>query len=187
MTNLLRKARWSPYLVGAGIGVLSWATFYFMNKALGTSTSFVGAAGSALCTVADDHVCNNAYYLKEYGAKDGGFKPIFDWQFALDLALVGGAFLAAWLGGTRRIERVPALWAARFGPSVALRYVGAFIGGFILLIGARMAGGCTSGHGISGSLQLAVSSWTFFISMFITGVITALALFGRVGKERSHV
>ncbi len=178
MLGYLRKAQWSPYIVGIGLGVLSWATFYFMEKALGTSTSFVGAAGSAICAVAPEHVAGNAYYLKEYGAKSGGFKPVFDWQMALDLALIAGAFLAARLGGTFRTERVPTLWASRFGPSVAKRYVAAFVGGFILLFGARMAGGCTSGHGISGGLQLAVSSWTFFISMFISGVAMAAVLFG---------
>jgi uncharacterized membrane protein YedE/YeeE len=40
-----------------------------------------------------------------------------------------------------------------------------------------MAGGCTSGHGISGSLQLALSSWTFLVTMFVAGTITALLLF----------
>lgn len=178
MISFLRKPQWSPYVVGIGIGVLSWATFYFMEKALGTSTSFVGAAGSAVCTIAPEHVASNAYYVKEYGAKGGGVKPIFDWQMALDFALVAGAFLAAWLGGTFRKERVPTVWAERFGPSVAKRYTAAFIGGFILIFGARMAGGCTSGHGISGGLQLAVSSWTFFISMFISGIAAALVLFG---------
>lgn len=183
MANVFRLPRWSPYVVGTGIGVLSWATFYFMNKALGTSTSFVGAAEAALCTVASDHVQSNAYFLKEYGAKDGGFKPIFDWQMALDFMLIVGAFLAAWLGGTFKTERVPSLWAERFGPSVAKRYAAAFIGGFILLFGARMAGGCTSGHGISGGLQLAVSSWTFFVAMFATGIITAMAMYGIGGRK----
>ncbi|MCC6678893.1 MAG: YeeE/YedE family protein [Phycisphaerales bacterium] len=192
MRNILRSPRWSPYAVGAGIGILSWATFYFMGKALGTSTSFVGAAGSALCAIDPDHVAQNSYYLKEYGAKAGGFKPIFDWQMALDIALIAGAFLAARLGGTLKAERIPTLWAERFGASVAKRYAAAFIGGFILLFGARMAGGCTSGHGISGSLQLAVSSWTFFISMFISGVATAALLFGfgprtRPSMEVPHV
>jgi len=178
MLGFVRKARWSPYIVGVGIGVLSWATFYFMEKALGTSTSFVGAAGAGVCAVAPDHVAGSAYYVKEYGAKAGGFKPIFDWQMSLDFTLVLGAFLAAWLGGTLRAERVPTVWAERFGPSVAKRYAAAFVGGFILLFGARMAGGCTSGHGISGGLQLAVSSWVFFVSMFVSGIVTALALYG---------
>lgn len=183
MLAILRSPRWSPYAVGVGIGVLSWATFYFMGKALGTSTSFVGASGSALCAVAPDHVAGNTYYLKEYGAKTGGFKPIFDWQMALDFALIAGAFLAAKLGRTFAVERVPSLWAERFGPSVAKRYAAAFLGGFILLFGARMAGGCTSGHGISGGLQLAVSSWVFFITMFISGVAAAAVLYGFAARR----
>jgi hypothetical protein len=178
MFGPLRKPRWSPYAVGIGIGLLSWCTFYFMSKALGTSTSFVGAAGAGLCAVAPEHCAQNAYLVKEYGAKGGGFKPIFDWQMALDLALVAGAFLAAWFGRTLKVERVPTLWAERFGPSVAKRYAAAFVGGSILIFGARMAGGCTSGHGISGGLQLAVSSWVFFLSMFASGVVAAAVLFG---------
>lgn len=186
MLSFLRKPQWSPYVVGTGIGLLSWATFYFMEKALGTSTSFVGASGAALCTIAPEHVASNAYYIKEYGAKTGGFKPIFDWQMSLDIALILGAFLAAWLGRTLRAESVPSLWSQRFGPSIAKRYAAAFLGGIILIFGARMAGGCTSGHGISGGLQLAVSSWTFFITMFISGIVTAGALFGFASKENTH-
>ena len=40
---MLAKPRWSPYVVGALIGVLSWITFATMDKALGTSTTMVRA------------------------------------------------------------------------------------------------------------------------------------------------
>jgi uncharacterized membrane protein YedE/YeeE len=53
----------------------------------------------------------------------------------------------------------------------------AVLGGVLVMFGARLAGGCTSGHGISGSLQLAVGSWTFFIVMFVAGAATALVMF----------
>ena len=36
---------WSPHLVGALIGVLSMATFYFSNTTFGVSTSFARVAG----------------------------------------------------------------------------------------------------------------------------------------------
>lgn len=187
MANPIRLPRWSPYVVGAGIGILSWATFYFMNKALGTSTSFVGASGALLCTVACDHVEQNAYMVKSFGAKGGGFKPVFDWQMALVLMMAIGAFISAWFGRTFKVERVPTLWQSRFGPGIAKRYAAAFVGGIILIFGARMADGCTSGHGISGGLQLAVSSWAFFAAMFATGIITAFALYGRGTKEVNRV
>ena len=55
--------------------------------------------------------------------------------------------------------------------------------GFTVGLGTRYGSGCTSGHGISGSLQLAVSSWSFFIVMFVAGSITAFAIFGRAARN----
>jgi len=40
-----KKKSWSPYTVGTLLGVLSWITFAFMNKALGVSTTFVRIVG----------------------------------------------------------------------------------------------------------------------------------------------
>lgn len=50
------------------------------------------------------------------------------------------------------------------------------IGGFALIFGARMAGGCTSGHGISGMAGMGLSSFTTVASMFGTGVLASWAL-----------
>jgi hypothetical protein len=107
-----------------------------------------------------------------------------DWQMMLVVGIVLGTFLSAWLSKGLRIERVPQLWKARFGDSVMLRYAMAFLGGVILIFGARLAGGCTSGHGISGALQLALSGWTFFMAVFAAGIATAFTLYGKV---RSNV
>ena len=63
-------------------------------------------------------------------------------------------------------------WKKHKGNSAYKRIIWAFIGGFILIIGARMAGGCTSGHIISGGMQLAVSSLTFAIFVFAGLLIT---------------
>ncbi len=175
----LFSRRWSPYLVGVGIGVLSWATFLTLDKALGTSTTMVHVSGAATALVAPEHLKTNPYYAKEITEKT----PLFDWQFFLVLTLPVGAALAAWLARDFNVEHVPALWRWRFGGSRLKRAIAAFLGGVILIYGARMAGGCTSGHGISGGLQLAVSSWTFFLAMFVSGVATAFALFGKEGRK----
>ena len=53
----------------------------------------------------------------------------------------------------------------------------ALIGGIFMGVGARWTGGCTSGHGISGTLQLAVSGWLAVICFFIGGIITAMVIF----------
>lgn len=172
----LTMKSWSPYVIGTGIGLLSWFTFLTVDTPIGVSTTFVRTVATAEKAVAPDYVAQTPY-LTKHG-------PKVDWQALLVLGVFIGAFLSAWGSGAWNKEKVPALWQRRFGPSPARRYAGAFIGGFLVLFGARLADGCTSGHGISGSLQLALSSWTFFIALFIGGVATAFALFG---KERSHV
>jgi uncharacterized protein len=126
-------------------------------------------------TVAPDHVARNAYFSK--------FRPVVDWEWMLVVGLALGAFVSSRLSGDRVTEPVERLWRARFGASRRKRYLVAFFGGVILMFGARLAGGCTSGHGISGSLQLALSGWVFFASVFVSGILTALMLFG---KENAH-
>jgi hypothetical protein len=168
----LRLRSWSPYVVGTLIGVLSWFTFASADKALGVSTTFVRAAGFVEQAVAPAHVQENAYFMSK------GIKV--DWQMMLVGGILLGTFLSAWLSRDLRVERVPELWKARFGDSVVLRYAMAFLGGIILIFGARLAGGCTSGHGISGALQLAASGWTFFMAVFAAGIATAFTLYGKV-------
>lgn len=185
MKNPLTMSRWSPYAAGAGIGVLSWATFLFMHKALGVSTAFARMAGAVEGVVAPGHVQANSYFAKYLVGT-----PAFEWETALVVALFFGALLAAWLAkrdnpGAVPVEHVPALWKWRFGGSQWLRYAGSFVGGAVLLFGARLAGGCTSGHGVSGGLQLALSSWVFLITMFAAGALATFAIFGWEG--RNHV
>ncbi|HAE43594.1 MAG TPA: hypothetical protein DCG34_11870, partial [Clostridiales bacterium] len=40
------------------------------------------------------------------------------------------------------------------------------------------AGGCTSGHGISGTSQLSILSWVASIFFFIGGIVTAFLIYG---------
>lgn len=182
--NVFQLKRWNPYVVGVGIGLLSWLTFLTMDRALGTSSSFVHVAGLFEWLVAPRHVAGpdaTEYFAKEINEKT----PLFDWQFFLVVGVFLGALVSSVVSRDRPGEVVPELWSWRFGPSRALRYAAAFGFGVVMLFGARLAGGCTSGHGISGSLQLAASSWVFFLAMFASGVATAFAMFG--AKGRDHV
>jgi len=183
LTSVLRAPRWSPYVVGVAIGLLSCVTFALMGKALGTSTTLVRAAGAIEKVVgAEQHVEENAYFSKYLGTHEAP-KPVIEWQFALVIMVFFGAWVATGLSGTYTKEQVPELWKRRFGGSTTLRYVAAFLAGAVLLFGARLAGGCTSGHGISGSLQLALSSWVFFFSLFVAGIGTAFLLYGKDGRR----
>jgi len=168
--SFLARSRWSPYLVGALIGVLSWIAFGIAGKPLGVSTSVSAASGACIIPFAGaDAVRANAYWARH--------APKWDYGMLFLVGILGGALVSSLISRSFRPEVVPAVWAERFGPSRAKRLVGALVGGVIIMYGARLAGGCTSGHGISGSLQLAVSSWTFFLTMFASGALTALVLF----------
>lgn len=167
-----RAARidWSPYLVGAGIGVLSWIAFVVANNPIGITTALSQVSGGVAAPVLGaEAVAKNAYWAKNALALDYG-----------TLFLVGtllGGMLSALLAGNWKLESVPSVWAERFGPSVTKRYLVAFAGGVIAMYGARLANGCTSGNGISGGLQLALSGWVFLAVMFPTGILTAFLLF----------
>ncbi len=160
---------WSPYLVGALIGLLSMATFYFSNKPLSVSTAYARLAGMVGNLISKGHTENLKFYQDK--------KPKVEWGVMLVFGMLLGAFIAAATGGDFAAAWVPAMWENRFGPDVALRLGVAFLGGVVLAYGARLAGGCTSGHGISGALQLSVSSWVALACFFIGGVATAMLLY----------
>jgi len=163
---------WNPYLMGAGIGLPSVVVFALFNKPLGITTEFSAAASLvAEPFMGAEAVAANPYWKATPFAWSYG-------TFFLVGVVLGGA-LSALSAGRWRIETVPAVWAERFGGSVAVRFVGAFVVGAIAMFGARLAGGCTSGHAISGGLQLALSSWLFLAVMFASGLLTARILYGR--------
>ena len=60
------------------------------------------------------------------------------------------------------------------GAVVVILYT--FLGGFLVLFGARMAGGCTTGHVLSGMAQLSIAGFLFAAAVFAGGIPTALLL-----------
>jgi uncharacterized protein len=160
---------WSPYLVGALIGVLSMFTLYFSSKPLGASTAYARVAGMIGNIFSRQHTESLDYYQKN--------KPIIDWEVMLVIGAVLGGFLAAWQGGELTGEWLPPMWEARFGESALLRSAAALLGGVLMAFGARLAGGCTSGHGISGTMQLSVGSWIAVVCFFAAGITTAMLMF----------
>lgn len=160
---------WSPYLAGAGIGVLCWFTFRISGKPLGASSAYASVAGLLGMQIAPNKTESLPYYQDN--------PPKVDWELMLVGAVILGAFVAALSGGEITGRWLPPMWVERFGDAVWLRLLVAFLGGALMAFGARLAGGCTSGHGISGALQLSVSSWLALICFFIGGSITAHLMF----------
>ncbi len=160
---------WSPYGVGAGIGVLSWLTFYFSDKPIGASSFYAQVAGFLGTLIAPRRTKSLAYFRDK--------PPRVSWGFVFVLAIVVGSALAALTGGEFANEWLPPMWEARFGGRIALRATIGFGGGLLMAVGARLAGGCTSGHGISGTLQLNPGSWITAICLFLGGIAVAVLLF----------
>ncbi len=175
MNISLFAARWNPYLAGALTGILAIlsvaVTTIAIDKTmyLGASTTFVRAAGYVEQTVIPDNVATNEYLKKN--------SPKVDWQMMVVIGIFVGALISARLGRSAKLETVPPIWKERFGTSATLRGVGAFIGGMILMFGARLADGCPSGHGLSGNMQLAVSGLLALVFFMVGGIITAHLLY----------
>ena len=182
MTNPLTMKSWSPYVVGAGIGLLSWFACATADKHLAITLQYEHIAALAEKAVVPEAEEANRYYAVR---AEQGLSPVIGWYMMLIVGVFLGGLLSAWLSGDRSEITVPPLWGWRFGGSTALRLTSAFLGGALMVFGARLAGGCTSGHGISGDLQLAASSWLFMPLAFAVAIATAFLMFGREG--RNHV
>ncbi len=157
-------------LAGVLLGLLVAAAVGLQGP-LGISTAYVTTEAFVARQVSPRLLAGNEY-LSSVGA---ALTP--EWVAVLGVAL--GALLTSLLSRTRHPERMPAVWRTRFGGRTALRFLAAFTGGALLLFGARMAGGCTSGHVISGMSQLALSGMVFAVAVFAAGIPTALLVYRR--------
>jgi uncharacterized protein len=98
------------------------------------------------------------------------------WRAEFLAALIGGALVAGLLGSATRLTGYPVL--SRTVPAVVLLPVLA-AGGLALGYGARCAGGCTSGHGLSGCAagspdSLAATAIFFAVAVAVTFAAHAL-------------
>jgi hypothetical protein len=171
--EFLTEVRWPPYAVGIGIGILSWFSFLISREPISCSTSFARTSGAIERLFRGNEAALKPYYQE--------IKLVVGWQGMLVLGIMFGSLISAQLSGDFHWQWVPSRWESTFGNSPALRVIIALIGGVFLGFGARWAGGCTSGHGISGTLQLAVSSWISAVCFFIGGILMAQVLFKIIG------
>jgi len=124
---------WNPYGAGAITGLLVVLSAYFTGNFFGASSSFVRTAGLIEQLFGAEHVARTSYFSR--------YVPRIDWQWFFLVGICLGALIAALLSRDFAWRGVPGMWAARFGPGASLRAVAAFAGGFVLLVGARIAGG----------------------------------------------
>lgn len=170
---LMQKA-WSPYIAGIVIGLLQVPAFLIIETALGASSSYV-TIGGLFASWIDPSVLKIDYVARHVAATAKNW-----WQVALVAGIAVGAFTSMKLSGAARPAISP-IWRRALGTSSpAKRYALAFAAGFIMLFGARIADGCTSGHGLSGMAQLAVGSTVAVAAMFAGGIGAAMLLLRRI-------
>jgi len=166
---------WSPYLAGALTGVVIILSAGIAGQYFGASTCFVRVAGFIEQIFSGQHVAGSEYFNR--------IVPYVDWQVMMVLGILIGAFISSVTDGSFQIKAVPDMWAERFGPSPLKRGFFAFIGGIILMFGARLAGGCPSGYGLGALVQLAVSG-LIVVGCFFAGGIAFANIIYRRGERR---
>ncbi len=177
MKNAFSKAVWNPYIAGALVGILAISSAVVSTnvlgkpKYLGASTTFVRAAGLIEKTFAKEHVASNDYYQSK--------KVKVDWQMLFVFGILLGSLISSSTGKDFKLEKIPPLWKNFFGDKISIRASWAVAGGIISMFGARLAGGCPSGHGMSGMMQLAISSLIAMLCFLAGGIITAQLLYKR--------
>lgn len=161
LNKIERTKNYNWLYAGIGLAVLDCIVFLtsMFDRPIGASTTypFVGDTLTGL-------TINNYFTAIE---KPGKWELIF-----LAGAMLSGLVISL-LRKDFKIKLIHSGWSKTEGTSRSKRIIWAFVGGFIMLIGARMAGGCTSGHVISGGMQMAVSSLLFgafvFAGLLVTG------------------
>jgi uncharacterized membrane protein YedE/YeeE len=162
----------SPYLIGAAIGLLNIGAFAAFRKGIGISGAYENGAAIAARRFAPDALHVNDYVKARKEA------PKFNWESWLLVGTVLGGMLAA------RAEHRSGAGIFNDVTEPPLRSpLASVTGGALLMYGARMADGCTSGHALSGTAQGAASSWVFTPLMFLVGSVVARSWRGVKGDR----
>ncbi len=159
LIHRLEKSQDKSWIIaGTGIAILAAVIFHFEDRPIGASTFFPYVADNIFGVV------NNDYFRQI--SKSGNWEVLF-----LAGGLLSGLVLSL-LRKDFKIRMIHDNWEKYKGNNFGKRAFWAFFGGFILIFGARMAGGCTSGHIISGGMQLAASSLAFALFVFAGLLLT---------------
>jgi len=99
MLDWLFAATWSPYIAGAGIGILVWMTFLLSDRPLGVSTAYAKTAGMIEKALSPENAGSMPYYRQ--------VTPTVDWQWTILAGVVIGGFASSFFSGTLALLAVP--------------------------------------------------------------------------------
>jgi hypothetical protein len=153
-------AVWDPYLAGIALGIVLFATFFVTGHGLGVSGATTSFTAVGVAALAPDFFGPHSYLMNYVRF---GVNHWIDWEvFGLAIGAFAGCLIA------RRFDPMVD-GPPRLGTIGKLCF--AVLGGISTGFGARMAMGCTSGMGLSGSAPLAVAGFLFLIGFFGAGVL----------------
>jgi len=182
---------WNWKIGGIMLGLVFFLAVVLV-KPIGVSTQFVITDGILARVVNPELIekdpgsktgysSSNAYLDKSGGKYARAVANPLNYGLVFVLAMILGGLLGRLRNSTAREEsavpEIPVHHRNRFGQTPWLRALLAFSGGFLVLWGARLAGGCTSGHMMSGLMQTALSGYLFAVVVFLAAVPTAILLY----------
>jgi len=138
----------------------------------------IGACVTALYALANQRIGVTSSYT-ELGSLVRGRAPGQSWRIWFFVGLAGGAALAGLLRGGRSMGLGYGALGVVLPIAVLIPVL--FAGGVLIGFGARWAGGCTSGHGISGVSSLSVTSLVAGCALVAAAGAVTLARHGVTG------
>lgn len=195
MKNILCQKQWNWKVSGIALGI-SFLLAVLLVKPIGVSTQFVildgiiwNAATSGDMVLEDAQASHgysspNAYLNKSGGKYAKNVAKPLNYSFIFVIAMIAGGFLGRVLTSKDEKNKVPDVWVTKCGNgSIIIRYILVFIGGILALFGSRLAGGCTSGHMMSGMMQTSLSGYLFAIGAFAFAIPTAFITYRQRGDK----
>ena len=160
-----------PWWLG---GLLMALLFYYTFSIWGANRPIGASTGMSYL----------ANLIFDLGTEDYEYASIVEksgaWEAVMLIGVFfGGLFMSIVVTKTFHISYIPTLWKERKNTSIPSRMFWSFIAGFLLVFGARLAGGCNAGHILSGGSQLAISGMIFAIVALGTGMITGRFFYKR--------
>jgi uncharacterized membrane protein YedE/YeeE len=153
--NDLAPIHWA--LAGAAIAAITLLLLFLANRRLGVSTGLEDVCSLVL----------SAPYFRRKAVTSGR-----TWRLPLLAGLVIGGFLSAALGGGWQLTWDLGMFDAVIGWAPAGKIAWMFVGGLFIGFGTRLAGGCTSGHGIFGLSNLELPSLVTTLAFMGGGIVT---------------
>lgn len=146
------------WVAGLAIGVITLLLLWVTNQRLGISTGFENLCGL---------VVKAPYFRRSEIAGSNG------WRLPFLGGLVLGGFLSAALSGGWSPFWDLGIFDSVIGWGPGGKLAWMFGGGLLIGFGTRMAGGCTSGHGIFGISNLERASLESTLCFMAAGIVTS--------------